>query len=46
MQLAQKAWAREFSTGRPFRLGKTAWKGLRETIENACSGKKQAVAVG
>jgi hypothetical protein len=46
VQHAHRAWAREFSTGRPFRKGETTWKGLRLAIESAWLACQKVLAAG
>jgi hypothetical protein len=46
VQQAHRAWAREFSTGRPLRKGKTVWKNLRLAVESAYLARRQAPQTG
>lgn len=44
LQQAHRAWVREFSTGRPLRTEKTAWKNLLLAIEKAHFAHQQALS--
>jgi hypothetical protein len=46
VQHAHRAWAREFSTGRPLRKGEAAWKKLRLAVESAYLARQQAAPAG
>jgi hypothetical protein len=43
---AHRAWALEFSTGRPLRTGESAWRGLCVAVEYAHSASRQAPPAG